>query len=180
MWLPVPGDPTIIRSILCNFCGMFADLVDALMGHKLSKFCKASWKEYIRRPSNWSKIAEYMEHFVYDPAHSAHPAFAPIQIGQADDRTMLPYTAFKLEADEKDGDVELTIAVSSCEPNDEVFVRTSSEIISVTPIPMPTCAEENTIIGFIHDREFYQKEIDAVKALDLSAFYPERKEKDNE
>lgn len=167
-------------SVLCNFCGMFADLVDALMGHKLSKFCKESWKEYIRRPGNWSKIAEYMEHFVYDPAHSAHPAFAPIQIGQADDRTMLPYTAFKLEVAEKDGDVELTIAVSSCEPNDEVFVRTSSEIISVTPIPMPTCAEENTIIGFIHDREFYQKEIDAVKALDLSAFYPERKEKDNE
>lgn len=167
-------------SMLCNFCGMDSNLVDALMGHKLSKFCKEPWKEYIRRPDNWSKIAEYMEHFVYDPAHSAHPAFAPIQIGQIDDRTALPYTAYKLEATEEDGEVELTIAVSSCEPNDEVFVRTSSEIISVTPIPLPTNTEDNTIIGFVHDKEFYQKEIDAVKALDLSEFYPERKTKNNE
>ena len=159
-------------TLCCNICGMHPDLVDALMGHKLSKNCKKQWDRYIRRPENWPIIAEQMERVIYDPRHSANPAFKPVLLqGGMDYVSGSDQMRFCFMADPEGDSIEVELVVETLETGDSVileapnrgakgevrsFVRNETECIP--------------ILGAVQDESFYMEMIREADSLDLGKF----------
>jgi len=61
---------------LCNCAGIDPRIVDVMMGHVLREQDRAILKT-VKIEDQWAIIADHLECVVLDPAHSAHPAYAP-------------------------------------------------------------------------------------------------------
>ena len=150
-------------TMACNYCGMPPDLVDALMGHKLSKYCKEPWDHYIRRPDNWPTIAECLERFIYDPRHSANPAFDPIPICADTHRQIdLANASFSLMADPSGEEIEVCITVESLEPNDSIRFSSTAKADVRSFLP-PSTYDNRPTLGPIYEEAFYEQYIKAAK-----------------
>ena len=78
-----------------NKAKMEALLVDAILGHRLPNAAKR-WDDYITIEDNWPRIIAIMERVVYDPRHSNHPAYRPIDLQdntKMNERLAVPYQA---------------------------------------------------------------------------------------
>ena len=68
-------------------------LVDAILGHRLPRGAKR-WDAYITEEDNWKGIVAMLERVVYDPRHSNHPAYRPVDLGtETNERLEIPYQA---------------------------------------------------------------------------------------
>ena len=135
-------------------------LVDILMGHKLSAQDDAKWKVWVSRADNWVLIAQMMETIVLDPAHSAHPAFAPADTALFPEK--ICHSVQRLYVPEGSGQVTITIQAHS---TDDIFVRFPQKgtAISYEQIVFPKEASAMPIIQEEIDRTFFEKAIGVVK-----------------
>jgi len=150
-------------TVRCNVCGMLPDLVDAEMGHRLSRKCKEDWAAYLRRPDNWPIIAEQLERMVYDPDRSAHPMFAPIEVCAGGDMVVRTcgQTGFRIRAK---GDCRVVVQAVTMEADDSVTVS-SPRKVTVQSQSIPLVGQENAIIGRVHERAYYEKLIREMAGL---------------
>lgn len=159
-------------SILCNYCGMDPNLVDALMGHALPRSCKEQWDRWIRRPDNWPTIARYYERFVYAPEYSANPAYAPIQLKpgmriQAE----LGEISYQIEVPADGEAVDIVLNVKTMERGDDIEIHAPDGTCSVfsTEIQVNT-GEFAPILGPVYPEEYYTQMRQTVDELDLGKF----------
>ena len=88
----------ILRKDCCsrwlNICGLQSADVDYLLGHitALSNIHKANYKSL----SYHRALAEKLENYIYDPALSAHPYFAPIRLAAGEKRDIPPSGAVSI------------------------------------------------------------------------------------
>lgn len=161
-------------TLCCNICGMHPDLVDALMGHKLSKHCKKQWDRYIRRPENWPIIAEQMERVIYDPRHSANPAFKPILLqGGMEYISGSDQMRFCFVADPEGDAIEVELVVETLETGDGVVLEAPNK--GVKGEVRAFDRDENDyipILGAVQDETVYMEMIWEVDSLDLAKFMP--------
>lgn len=134
-------------------------LVDILMGHKLHTQ-DAKWKTWVNRQDNWALIAQMLETIVFDPAHSAHPAFAPADTALFPEK--ICHSVQRLYVPEGSGQVTITIQAHS---TDDIVVRLpqrgvassyNQTILSKEASKMPVIQEEL-------ERTFFEKAINDVK-----------------
>ena len=161
-------------TLCCNICGMHPDLVDALMGHKLSKNCKKQWNRYIRRPENWPIIAEQMERVIYDPRHSANPAFKPILLqGGMDYISKSDQMRFCFMADPEGDSIEVELVAETLEAGDSVILEVPNKGAKGEVRGFDrNDAECIPILGAVQDESFYMEMIREADSLDLGKFMP--------
>ena len=80
---------------LCNCAAVDPRIVDVIMGHLLRRQDR-DLVDILKNEDMWATVADQLESIVYDPAHSAHPAFLPRQTAFAN-----PNSAGKAVAHEK-------------------------------------------------------------------------------
>lgn len=159
-------------TMFCNVCGMLPDMVDALMGHKLSCKCQTDWYAYLRRPDNWPKVAAQMERVIYDPAHSANPAFRPIAL----------HTGMKMDLDEGqcafklivgEESVHLLCQLETLECGDTITILTNAASkIGANINPLSVDDSTAPPIGMLQSEEFYQQYIAQAQEIDISGLSP--------
>lgn len=174
-------DPTayVLRrngcTMCCNACGMDPDLVDALMGHALSRRCTTAWDRYIRRPDNWPDIAEQMEKVIYHPDHSANPAFCPISIHSDMDvfspKSGNPRYQFVAKSDRA---IDVEIQVDTMEAGDSITLFSTAKEIKASSetLYLEQANDAVPILGVIHERSYYEALFDLADTIDLSAWLP--------
>lgn len=163
-------------TMYCN-SGMNPDLVDALMGHKLSASCRDRWDHYIRRPDNWPMIAEQMERVIFDPRHSAHPLFSPISLKTETQETIkTPQMGFSFLVASADSEMEIEITAESLEAGDSIILESPARGTKV--LDTSVCAPAGTripILGRIEEESYYTELIQEAEVLDVSSFLPTQK-----
>lgn len=163
-------------TLCCNVCGMDPDLVDALMGHKLSRDCREQWNHYIRRPENWPIIAAQLERVVYHPLYSANPAFAPIVLRADEDyASVCDQVRFCLQADPGGEEVEVELTVETLEADEEIVLESPRRGVrgEVRAIARED-SKYTPIIGEVRELDDYLAMVREAEMIDLSKFLPER------
>lgn len=175
-------DPTayVLRrngcTMCCNVCGMDPDLVDALMGHARSRYCKTEWDRYIRRPDNWPRIAEHLEKVIYHPDHSANPAFLPIVVQPDTDYvSIVGNSCYQIEAP-SNSEMDVEIQVDTLEAGDIIVLKTAGRGVEASSETLYLDQSEGNmpILGTIHERSYYEALSNQADAIDLDEFLPSK------
>jgi len=159
-------------TVCCNVCGMDPNLVDVLMGHKLSRYCHDDWEAYHRRPDNWPVIAKQLERMVYHPNFSNHPAFSPLPLRCGDEIVRNDgQMAFRVLADPAEAAaVEVELTIETLERNDVLTILTPGRGAILRNEAMLLNTLTSQPIGEIFDRAFYQQCIQLAQQIDLHQF----------
>ena len=152
-------------SIWCNICGMDPNLVDALVGHVVKdNFGKQKWRKYTSRPDSWPVIAEQMSRMVYNPIHTANPAFSPVTLGQ--DKMYLakmPHGGFLLKAEE-DGEYEIRVDLE--EVLDDLIIKGPEKRKTKIEVDyqLTGSSRQGGVIGKTCSEEWYKTVLDNATA----------------
>lgn len=135
-------------------------LVDLLMGHQLAPKDQR-WKKWLKRPDNWALVAQMLETIIFDPEHSAHPAFAqpstqlfPKEICHAVQKLYIP-----------EGEGRRHTITIQAHSTDDIVVRISprGKDIMHTQFLLPSESSTMPIIQEELDPTYYIKVIDDIE-----------------
>ena len=157
-----------------NIAGIDVDLLDALMGHRLSKHA-VDWASWLRRPENWPVVAAQMERVIFDPHHSAHPLFSPIELHAGDCyHSDFSQIGFAFQADPDGPELEIELCVTSSEAGDAILLLSPSIVLSAdSKFVYPSDRSlYPPIVGTVHDLDTYMQWIHEAEDLNLTKFLP--------
>lgn len=158
-------------TLCCNVCGMDTGLVDAIMGHRPSRKALTNWNAYLRRPDNWPTIAEKLERAVFHPAHSANPAFLPIDISAGKKIVKTEgQIIYRVRADPSGGNIDLVVKAETLERGDVITLLHPRPAKQILADALTLDSTQGPILGAVHDQSYYKKYLDEADAIDLSNF----------
>jgi len=97
----------------CHICGFTMDQVDYLLGHAV----KSNQRRDYQTPEKQAELAWKLERYIFDPAHSAHPAACPESIKPGTEKEYAASQSFRFSVDKQ---CKLEFIISCLEPGDAI------------------------------------------------------------